>query len=72
MAALRRLGFALVSKDAGNKMFITLVLRKDEGGKDEGGGGGKDKGGGGKDAAAAAAAKAIAWPELRACVYKKR
>ena len=57
--ALKRLGFALVSKDVGNKMFITLVLRKEGGGKEGGGGGARDD-------------KKIVWPELRACVYKKR
>jgi hypothetical protein len=61
LACLKRLGLRLVSQDAGNKMFVVWVLRKgDGGGKAVKGAGRGGKGGG------------IPWPELKACVYKKR
>ena len=54
--ALKQLGFKLVSQDASNRMFVTMVLRKADG---KGGDDAVDTG-------------AIKWPPLRACVYKKR
>ena len=48
--AMRQLGFKLVNRDAGNKMFVIMQFQK-----------------GGHTPAAS-----IQWPELKACVYKKR
>ena len=48
--AMRQLGFKLVNRDAGNKMFVIMQFRK----------GGQTP------------AESIRWPELKACVYKKR
>ncbi|EFJ43855.1 hypothetical protein VOLCADRAFT_76524 [Volvox carteri f. nagariensis] len=60
LSCLKRLGLRLVSEDAGNRMFVVWVLRKCEGSK----AGGKQRSGG--------SSREIPWPELKACVYKKR
>ena len=48
--AMRQLGFKLVSRDAGNKMFVIMQFRK----------------------SGQAPADSIQWPQLKACVYKRR
>ena len=48
--AMRRLGFKLVSRDAGNKMFVIMQFRK----------------------GAQPPAEDIQWPQLKACVYRRR
>ncbi len=58
LACLKQLGFEQVKVDTGNKMFVIMVLRKRCGAS---GGGGEGEG-----------RKALEWPPLKACVYKRR
>ncbi|GLI65492.1 hypothetical protein VaNZ11_009028 [Volvox africanus] len=60
LSCLKSLGLRILSEDAGNKMFVVWVLRKGEVGKQQRNG----KRGG--------SSGIIPWPELKACMYKKR
>lgn len=65
LAALASLGFKLQSRDDGDKMFVIFVfvkLKDEAAGGAEGAGMAKGKG----------AKKGPAWPELKACEYKRR
>ena len=58
LACLSRLGFQLTRQDAGNRMFVTWVLRKEQ------------PAGGQKSAAREL--QGMKWPPLKACLYKRR
>lgn len=63
ISALGALGFKLQSRDDGDKMFVIFVFVKLKG-DGPADGAGKKGGKGGK--------KAAAWPQLKACEYKRR